>query len=141
MKGRLPVEQDNIPICQLTLDGLADLYTLGNRLCIPVSDLDPSSIGPDEVIDTRYVFTMWSLWLNSTRCQFPYHIDVELGNLDDPDDIDPSKFIISPNEKVYRILSREKDFESQAGVFFIRDYSGSMGGKPPDLAVTQHGVS
>ena len=27
---------------------------------------------------------------------------------------------------MYRILSREKDYESQAMVFFLRDYSGSM---------------
>jgi uncharacterized sporulation protein YeaH/YhbH (DUF444 family) len=35
-------------------------------------------------------------------------------------------------------LSREKDFESQAMVFFLRDYSGSMAGKTTELVVTQH---
>ena len=39
---------------------------------------------------------------------------------------------------VYRILSREKDFESQAVVFFVRDYSGSMVGKTTELVVAQH---
>jgi uncharacterized sporulation protein YeaH/YhbH (DUF444 family) len=39
---------------------------------------------------------------------------------------------------VYRILSKEKDYESQAVVFFVRDYSGSMGGKPTELVVNQH---
>ena len=46
--------------------------------------------------------------------------------------------MIAPRDKVYRILSKEKDFESQAVVFFLRDYSGSMGGKPTELVVSQH---
>lgn len=45
---------------------------------------------------------------------------------------------ISPRDRVYRILSREKDYESQAMVFFVRDYSGSMSGKPTELVVSQH---
>jgi uncharacterized sporulation protein YeaH/YhbH (DUF444 family) len=39
---------------------------------------------------------------------------------------------------VFRILSREIDYESQAVVFFLRDYSGSMSGKPTDTVVSQH---
>ena len=35
-------------------------------------------------------------------------------------------------------MSREKDFESQCVVFFVRDYSGSMQGKPTEVIVTQH---
>jgi len=46
--------------------------------------------------------------------------------------------LISPDDRVYRILSKEKDYESQAVVFFLRDYSGSMGGKPTELIVSQH---
>ncbi|MFO7714341.1 DUF444 family protein [Desulfosarcina sp.] len=64
--------------------------------------------------------------------------NIHLGNIPDIDDIDPSGFIISPRDRVYRILSREKDFESQAVVFFLRDYSGSMAGKATELVVTQH---
>jgi uncharacterized protein len=64
--------------------------------------------------------------------------NIHLGNLPDVDDIDPSKFLISPGDMVYRILSREKDFESQAMVFFVRDYSGSMAGKTTELIVSQH---
>lgn len=64
--------------------------------------------------------------------------NINLGNLPDIDHIDPSKFLISPNDKIYRVLSREKDFESQAIVFFVRDYSGSMAGKSTELVVTQH---
>ncbi|MGD9310879.1 MAG: DUF444 family protein [Desulfosarcina sp.] len=64
--------------------------------------------------------------------------NIHLGNLPEVDDIDPSRFIISPKDRVYRILSKEKDFESQAVVFFLRDYSGSMAGKATELVVTQH---
>ena len=56
----------------------------------------------------------------------------------DINNIDSTDFIVSPTDKIYRILSREKDFESQAVVFFVRDYSGSMEGKCTELVVAQH---
>jgi len=59
-----------------------------------------------------------------------------LGNLTDIQDIDPSKLLVAPDDKVYRILSREREYESQAIVFFLRDYSGSMDGKPTELVVS-----
>jgi uncharacterized sporulation protein YeaH/YhbH (DUF444 family) len=61
-----------------------------------------------------------------------------LGNVPDLDDVDLSRLLVSPRDRVFRILSREKDYESQAMVFFLRDYSGSMMGKPTDLIVSQH---
>ncbi|MCP4221690.1 MAG: DUF444 family protein [bacterium] len=64
--------------------------------------------------------------------------NIHLGNLPDVGNIDPTNFLISPRDKIYRILSREKDYESQAMVFFVRDYSGSMSGKPTELVVSQH---
>ncbi len=64
--------------------------------------------------------------------------NIGLGNIPDLYDIDPTDFLISPSDKIYRILSREKDYESQAMVFFLRDYSGSMAGKPTELVVSQH---
>lgn len=64
--------------------------------------------------------------------------NISLGNLTDVDHIDPTQFLITPRDKVYRVLSREKDYESQAMVFFVRDYSGSMEGKSSELVVTQH---
>ena len=64
--------------------------------------------------------------------------NIALGNLPDPSDIDPTSFAISPRDRIYRILSREMDYESQAMVFFLRDYSGSMGGKSTELVVAQH---
>ncbi|MBI2353548.1 MAG: DUF444 family protein [Deltaproteobacteria bacterium] len=64
--------------------------------------------------------------------------NIALGNLTDVTDIDATRFLIAPRDKVYRVLSREKDYESQAMVFFLRDYSGSMAGKVTDLVVSQH---
>lgn len=64
--------------------------------------------------------------------------NIALGQVQAGQDIDPEKLLISPADRVYRILSREKDYESQAMVFFVRDYSGSMHGKPTELVVTQH---
>jgi len=51
---------------------------------------------------------------------------------------DFSNLLINPHDYMYRTLSRERDYESQAVVFFIRDYSGSMWGKPTELVCTQH---
>jgi uncharacterized protein len=64
--------------------------------------------------------------------------NIALNNLPDVDDIDTTQLLVSPGDRVYRILSKEKDFESQAMVFFLRDYSGSMTGKPTEVVVTQH---
>ena len=64
--------------------------------------------------------------------------NIALGNLPDRENIDPTRFIISPRDMIYRILSREVDYESQALVFFLRDYSGSMLGNPTELVVSQH---
>ncbi len=64
--------------------------------------------------------------------------NIILGNIPDVSNIDTTKFIISPQDMIYRILSREKDFESQALIFFLRDYSGSMGGKVTQTVVSQH---
>ncbi|HHP7233175.1 MAG TPA: DUF444 family protein [Desulfobacterales bacterium] len=64
--------------------------------------------------------------------------NIQLGNVADFDHIDPSRFLISPADRIFRILSREKDYESQALVFFVRDYSGSMAGKTTELVVAQH---
>ena len=64
--------------------------------------------------------------------------NLHLGNLPDVDRIDPTEFLIAPSDKVFRTLSREKDYESQAMVFFLRDYSGSMAGAATELVVSQH---
>jgi uncharacterized sporulation protein YeaH/YhbH (DUF444 family) len=64
--------------------------------------------------------------------------NIALGRVKAGQKINPDELLISPADRVYRILSREKDYESQAVVFFVRDYSGSMHGKPTELVVTQH---
>lgn len=64
--------------------------------------------------------------------------NIGLGRVRAAEPVDPAGLLIGPRDKVYRILSREKDFESQAVVFFLRDYSGSMSGKPTELVVSQH---
>ncbi len=52
--------------------------------------------------------------------------------------IDPADLLVSPGDSIYRILSKEQDYDSQALVFFVRDYSGSMSGPPTELIVAQH---
>lgn len=64
--------------------------------------------------------------------------NIMLGNVSPEGEIRSEDLVISPDDKIYRILSREKDYESQALVFFIRDYSGSMWGKSTEIVVAQH---
>jgi hypothetical protein len=64
--------------------------------------------------------------------------NITLGAVPDRSRIDTSRFLVAPRDKVFRILSREKDYESQALVFFVRDYSGSMWGKATEMVVAQH---
>lgn len=64
--------------------------------------------------------------------------NIGLGRIGQAKKIDTRNLLISPRDRVYRILSKEKDYESQAVVFFVRDYSGSMSGKPTELVVNQH---
>lgn len=51
---------------------------------------------------------------------------------------EPEDLLINPRDYIYRTMSREKDLESQAIVFFVRDYSGSMHGRPTELICSQH---
>ncbi len=64
--------------------------------------------------------------------------NIMLGRIKPGEEYDLTNLLINPKDKVYRIMSREKDFEAQAVVFFIRDYSGSMMGEPTEVVVTQH---
>ncbi len=63
--------------------------------------------------------------------------NIQLDNIDPSKDINPEDLITSPNLNVYKILSREKEFEAQAVVFFMRDYSGSMYGVPSEAVCSQ----
>lgn len=64
--------------------------------------------------------------------------NIGLGRLAPAAPIDPTGLLVHNRDRIYRVLSRERDFESQAVVFFVRDYSGSMHGKPTEAVVTQH---
>ncbi|MFW6046355.1 MAG: DUF444 family protein [Candidatus Woesearchaeota archaeon] len=63
--------------------------------------------------------------------------NINLGRLD-KDTKDTKNLIVRPDDKIYRILSKERMYESQAIVFLCRDYSGSMTGKPTEVVVKQH---
>lgn len=64
--------------------------------------------------------------------------NIQLSRIDPDKPVETSDLLITPQDMVYRILSREKDFETQAVVFFLRDYSGSMQGKPTEVISQQH---
>jgi uncharacterized sporulation protein YeaH/YhbH (DUF444 family) len=64
--------------------------------------------------------------------------NITLGRLKDFSEINPDDFLVAPNDMVYRILSKEKAYESQAMIFFLRDYSGSMAGQPTQIVVSLH---
>ena len=64
--------------------------------------------------------------------------NILLGNINGDTPFEPKDFVINPKDKIFRIMSKEKDFESQAIVFFVRDYSGSMSGKPTEVVTSQH---
>ncbi len=64
--------------------------------------------------------------------------NILLGNIKAEEFFDPKNLVINPKDKIYRIMSKEKDYEAQAIVFFIRDYSGSMQGEPTEIIVSQH---
>lgn len=60
-----------------------------------------------------------------------------LGRID-AEDLDTTEMLVAPDDRVYRVLSRERVWKSQAVVFFMRDYSGSMFGEPTKSLVAQH---
>ena len=64
--------------------------------------------------------------------------NILLGNISGSEPVATDELVLSPKDQVFRVLSREKDFETQAVVFFVRDYSGSMQGKPTEVVGTQH---
>ena len=53
-------------------------------------------------------------------------------------DVDLANLIVGPQDKVFRVLSKEKVWKSPAVVFFLRDYSGSMNGDPTISVISQH---
>lgn len=64
--------------------------------------------------------------------------NIGLDRIQQGDSFDAEGLMINPRDYVYRTMSKEKDLESQAVVFFVRDYSGSMQGRPTELVCSQH---
>ncbi len=64
--------------------------------------------------------------------------NIILGNISKDTVPDLSKLIYSPQDTIYKILSKEMSYETEALVFFVRDYSGSMKGAPSEAVLTQH---
>lgn len=64
--------------------------------------------------------------------------NIALGRVRDGEPVDPLDLLVHKRDRVYRVLSRERDLESQAVVLFVRDYSGSMQGRPTEIVVSQH---
>lgn len=64
--------------------------------------------------------------------------NILLGKIKRNEDFSPDDLVINPQDQVFRIMSKEKDYEAQAIVFFMRDYSGSMHGKPTEVVTSQH---
>lgn len=64
--------------------------------------------------------------------------NIMLGRVKPGEHFSPDDLLTDPNDEVYRILSKEKDYETQAIVFFLRDYSGSMQGRPTEAISSQH---
>ena len=64
--------------------------------------------------------------------------NILLGNISSNTAPDLSKLIHSPQDTIYKILSKEVSYETEALVFFVRDYSGSMQGAASEVVLTQH---
>jgi uncharacterized protein len=66
--------------------------------------------------------------------------NIGLGKIDHKNKFNMKDLLIDPRSFQYRCLSREADYENEAVVFFIRDYSGSMYGKRTEIVVTLHSL-
>ncbi len=52
--------------------------------------------------------------------------------------IDPAKLVVGPQDKIFRVLSKEKVWKSPSEVFLLRDYSGSTEGEITEIILAQH---
>jgi uncharacterized protein len=64
--------------------------------------------------------------------------NISLNKFDAKKNNNSDNLLINPHDYIYKTLSEERDTEAQAIVFFVRDYSGSMYGKPTELVCSQH---
>ena len=52
VQRRLPIEEDDVTVCQLSIDSPAGVDLLGNLLAIFIRNLDPPLIGSGDVVNT-----------------------------------------------------------------------------------------
>jgi uncharacterized protein len=64
--------------------------------------------------------------------------NIALDRFDPENPFNTETLIINPRDFIYNVLSKERDMEAQALVFFVRDYSGSMYGKPTEYVCSLH---
>jgi uncharacterized protein len=91
-----------------------------------VYDLTDRNRGSGQILDKKRTLNQ-ILKTNIGLGQIAYGEEFKLEDL-----------LINPRDYVYQIMSREQDTESQAIVFFVRDYSGSMQGRPTEIVCSQH---
>jgi uncharacterized protein len=116
--GRVITEKFNLP----------NLKSKGSKRALSriVYDLTDRNRGVGQVLDKK------------ATLRRIVETNILLGNIREGEPFDPGDLLINPLDHVYRVMSSEKDFESQAAVFFLRDYSGSMQGDPTEVVTTQH---
>ncbi len=106
---------------------LPNLKDKGKKhLAEPKYELTDKNRGSGQILDKKATL------LNIIRT------NMSLGLIDDPTTANLDNLVIDPRDKVYRILSREVQYEAHAIVFFARDYSGSMMGRPAEVVVSEH---
>lgn len=115
--GKILTEQFNLP----------NIQEKGKKVAIPQYTYD--------LTDIAYGFGL-VLDLQKTAYQV-CKTNILLGRLT-KDKKNSKDFIIRPEDMVYKVLSKERVYESQAIVFLCRDYSGSMHGEPTEVVVNQH---
>jgi len=108
--------------------GLPNLKDKGKKVAVDkfIYDLTNRNVGSGQVLDKKATIKRV---IRTNR---------NIGHIPDLLNIDTTKLLVGPKDRVYRVLSKEKEYESQALVFFLRDYSGSMYGKPTEGVVNQH---
>lgn len=107
---------------------LPNLKTKGNKKSLTkyTYDLTDRNEGSGQILDKK--LTLKKI----------IQTNILLGKIQKDQVPNPENFMVAPTDKVYQILSAEKDIEAQAMVFFVRDYSGSMQGKPTEVITLQH---
>lgn len=107
---------------------LPNLKTKGNKKSLTkyMYDLTDRNEGSGQILDKK--LTLKKI----------IQTNILLGKIKKDQTPNPENFTVAPTDRVYQILSPEKDIEAQAMVFFVRDYSGSMQGKPTEVVTLQH---